>query len=529
MNNSDNEMGPFGRSFIGDFPTPGTMILLLSTFFISALLSLGNLIPFLILFILSSSSVVYISYSFIEPHFNSTSVDGKNINFSYNNANSISKLSSAGRPEVMMSFQDSIKTCFKKWSTGNGRASRSEYNWFVLPLAIFSEIVIRIPITSGSNILLAFHFLLFSFMFVLLLVVFIPTIMVWIRRAHDIGFSGWYILLGLFVGIIFLALSPFLYYLFIIPFTLIFYLAPGQKFPNKYGQVPTNTFDINQVSSPFNEIWDFSGFNLSNFSQIHSTPQSNGFTGFLFSRKGAIIGEWNYESKAVTWLKLLTFYLGFFLFLELSNVLTFKLSLKIDISQIDLFYELSGIFVYFISFLLLLLILTIEDKFDYFRELIKLPSQQQPLIVLLLCVFVFLLDIFLTGFFGILTSLSALDDYFIDPNSDSNVIILLFYFINLVIAAPIVEELFFRGYLLDKLRTKHSDIFSIIVTGLFFGLVHWSPYYYFWHDLVDFSPILFTGIGGILYAWLRIKTGSIWPSIICHSIWNLFVGVIFML
>ena len=70
MNNSDNEMGFFGRSFIGDFPTPGTMILLLSTFFISALLSVGNLIPFLILFILSSSSVVYISYSFIEPHFN---------------------------------------------------------------------------------------------------------------------------------------------------------------------------------------------------------------------------------------------------------------------------------------------------------------------------------------------------------------------------------------------------------------------------------------------------------------------------
>ena len=70
MNNSDDAIGPFGRSFIGDFPTLGSMLLLLSTFFLSALFSLGNLIPFLILFIISSLSVVYISYSFIEPHFN---------------------------------------------------------------------------------------------------------------------------------------------------------------------------------------------------------------------------------------------------------------------------------------------------------------------------------------------------------------------------------------------------------------------------------------------------------------------------
>ena len=70
MNKSDDLIGPFGRSFIGDFPTVGSLLLLLSTFFLSALFSLGNLIPFLILFIISSSSVVYISYNFIEPHFN---------------------------------------------------------------------------------------------------------------------------------------------------------------------------------------------------------------------------------------------------------------------------------------------------------------------------------------------------------------------------------------------------------------------------------------------------------------------------
>jgi membrane protease YdiL (CAAX protease family) len=252
--------------------------------------------------------------------------------------------------------------------------------------------------------------------------------------------------------------------------------------------------------------------------------QDGGFKNFIFSRKGPIIGIWPHESKIKTWVKILSVYVGVFLFFKLSAIILINLIEEFNFSHFDLIWELQGIVVYFISFLILLLVLAIEDKFDYFRELLKLPTRQRPLIIIFLCGFILILDIIISGFFGILTS-SGLDDYFVDPNSDSNIIILLLYFINVVIAAPIVEELFFRGYLLDKMRVQHSDIFAIMITGLFFGLIHWSPYWDFWH----LSPILFTGIGGVLYAWLRIKTGSIWPSIICHSIWNLFVGVIIFL
>ena len=41
---------------------------------------------------------------------------------SYNNSKSVS----------FMTFQDSVKTCFQKYATFNGRASRSEYWWFWL-------------------------------------------------------------------------------------------------------------------------------------------------------------------------------------------------------------------------------------------------------------------------------------------------------------------------------------------------------------------------------------------------------------
>ena len=134
-------MGPFGRSFIGDFPTVGSLLLLLSTFFLSVLFSLGNLIPFLILFMVSSSLVFYISYNFIEPHFNSNNSGNYDFSLTNKDSNAILNISGNGRPKQIMSFQDSIRTCFKKWFTWEGRASRSEYNWFIIPLAIFTEIV----------------------------------------------------------------------------------------------------------------------------------------------------------------------------------------------------------------------------------------------------------------------------------------------------------------------------------------------------------------------------------------------------
>lgn len=78
-----------------------------------------------------------------------------------------------------MTFGESISTCFKKYATFDGRATRSEYWWFVLftflvslGLGIFSEAL------SG----------VFS------LAVLLPSIAVGVRRLHDIDKSGWFLL-----------------------------------------------------------------------------------------------------------------------------------------------------------------------------------------------------------------------------------------------------------------------------------------------------------------------------------------------
>lgn len=76
---------------------------------------------------------------------------------------------------------------FKKYAIFEGRARRKEYWYFVL----FSTII---------NILLLF-FPLLSLISVFALL--IPNIAVSVRRMHDVGKSGWYILVPLYNLILF--------------------------------------------------------------------------------------------------------------------------------------------------------------------------------------------------------------------------------------------------------------------------------------------------------------------------------------
>ncbi|MEE3269936.1 MAG: type II CAAX endopeptidase family protein [Candidatus Thermoplasmatota archaeon] len=78
-----------------------------------------------------------------------------------------------------------------------------------------------------------------------------------------------------------------------------------------------------------------------------------------------------------------------------------------------------------------------------------------------------------------------------------------------VIIAPIAEELMFRGYVLDSIRKMHGDWVAVVISALIFGLVHFEPY-----------TIGLAAIGGLIYGYLRVRTGSLWPSIIGHMLWN---------
>jgi membrane protease YdiL (CAAX protease family) len=83
-----------------------------------------------------------------------------------------------------------------------------------------------------------------------------------------------------------------------------------------------------------------------------------------------------------------------------------------------------------------------------------------------------------------------------------------------VIVAPIVEELAFRGLGYSLLRPlgKWPAILGI---GLAFGL---------WHGLLEALPVLFAF--GAALAWLRERTGSIYPCILVHGAFNAIAVVV---
>ena len=106
-----------------------------------------------------------------------------------------------------MNFQDSIKTCFTKYVDFTGRASRSEYWYFIL--LYFIVAVVASFINQNLPFLVMLGFIL-------------PLIAVGVRRLHDTNRTGWLYLLGFIpvVGAIIL---------------IVFFVQEGTQGPNQYG------------------------------------------------------------------------------------------------------------------------------------------------------------------------------------------------------------------------------------------------------------------------------------------------------
>ncbi len=83
-----------------------------------------------------------------------------------------------------MNMQTSVKTCFQKIFTIDGRASRSEYWWFSLFIGIIN--VLLNPFLSNFPPLISPLLNLWE------IIIFIPLICVTTRRLHDINVSGWW-------------------------------------------------------------------------------------------------------------------------------------------------------------------------------------------------------------------------------------------------------------------------------------------------------------------------------------------------
>ncbi len=90
----------------------------------------------------------------------------------------------------------------------------------------------------------------------------------------------------------------------------------------------------------------------------------------------------------------------------------------------------------------------------------------------------------------------------------------VYSFIAIVIAAPIFEELIFRGIILDGLLKKYTPLKSILLSSFLFGLIHLNP----WQFIGAF-------IIGIFSGWIYYKTKKLTLPILMHMANNLFAFV----
>jgi uncharacterized membrane protein YhaH (DUF805 family) len=123
--------------------------------------------------------------------------------------------------EVRVNFTTAVKTCFKKYADFSGVATRPENWWF----ALFNVL--------GSVLLGLTGLALLRFLWFLGLIV--PALAVAVRRHHDAGRSGWWVLTS-----------------FIAPWGIILLCYPSKLTGNRYAadrSTPAQTPTVTEASA----------------------------------------------------------------------------------------------------------------------------------------------------------------------------------------------------------------------------------------------------------------------------------------
>jgi uncharacterized protein len=99
--------------------------------------------------------------------------------------------------------------------------------------------------------------------------------------------------------------------------------------------------------------------------------------------------------------------------------------------------------------------------------------------------------------------------------------------------AGLGEEIGWRGFLVPELVKITSFTKTALITGLIWAIWHYPAIIFadyhssapLWFDLFSLT-ITVTGLS-FFTAWLRLKSGSLWPVVLWHGAHNLFIQQIF--
>jgi len=93
--------------------------------------------------------------------------------------------------------------------------------------------------------------------------------------------------------------------------------------------------------------------------------------------------------------------------------------------------------------------------------------------------------------------------------NNQNNFALVLLLVTTVIFAPLFEEVIFRGTLLPSLSGSIGKSLSVLVSAIVFALAHLS--------VGEFLPL---SVLGLALGMLRLSSGSLFPCVVMHSLWN---------
>ncbi len=85
-------------------------------------------------------------------------------------------------------------------------------------------------------------------------------------------------------------------------------------------------------------------------------------------------------------------------------------------------------------------------------------------------------------------------------------------FLTMSIYPAVFEELAFRGVIMARLERVMKSKDAMIVQAAMFSIIHLAPANFISHFVL-----------GLAFGWLRVKTKSLYPSMVVHAAWNAIV------
>jgi len=100
--------------------------------------------------------------------------------------------------------------------------------------------------------------------------------------------------------------------------------------------------------------------------------------------------------------------------------------------------------------------------------------------------------------------------------------------------AALGEEIGWRGFLVPHLMKITSFAKTVVISWIIWALWHypailWADYQSDASRWFDLASLTITIIGlSAMTAWMRLKSGSIWPAVIWHGVHNLLIQAVFL-